>query len=56
MGFPIIQRVRLGGPWDFKQQGGQYEDFGNYHYGAVGAALGLPELVLRRAGAGFRHP
>lgn len=42
------------GPWDFKQLGrhGQYEAFGNYHYGVVGRAAGIPEGVLLR-GAGW---
>lgn len=38
-------------PWDFKQMDPQYADYGNYHYGAVGAALGIPaEVLLRLAG------
>jgi hypothetical protein len=36
-------------PWDFKQQNSIYEDYGNYHYGAIGAALGIPDEVLLRA-------
>ena len=45
-------KVRNGGEWDFKQQGGQYEEFGNWHYGVIGAALGIPdEILLRMAGA-----
>jgi type VI secretion system secreted protein VgrG len=40
-----------GGPWDFKQRGSQYEDFGNFHFGVVGKAMGIPEgVLLRRAG------
>ena len=43
--------VRAGGDWDYKQQGGQYENYGNFNYGAVGAALGIPdEVLLRMAG------
>jgi hypothetical protein len=43
--------VRNKGPWDFKQQGRQYQEFGNYHYGLVGSAAGFPdELLLRAAG------
>lgn len=45
----FYSQVRLGGPWDYKQQGRQYADFGNFHYGAVGKALGLPESMLLRA-------
>ncbi|WNW11209.1 polymorphic toxin type 44 domain-containing protein [Pseudomonas sp. DTU_2021_1001937_2_SI_NGA_ILE_001] len=45
-------QVRNRGPWDFKQQGAQYENFGNFHYGAVGTAAGIgKELLLRAAGA-----
>jgi RHS repeat-associated protein len=44
-------QVRNGGPWDYKQQGPQYQNFGNYNYGATGKALGLSErLLLREAG------
>lgn len=39
-------QVQNGGPWDFKQKGSSYEDFGNFHYGAVGAAFGFPDSVL----------
>lgn len=40
--------VRPGGPWDYKQRGRQYEDFGNYNYGAAGRELGIPAQILRR--------
>ncbi len=40
------------GPWDYKQQGRQYEGFGNTNYGATGKALGLPDQVIKR-GAGW---
>lgn len=41
--------VRNGGPWDFKQIKHKYADFGNFHYGVVGAAGGIPDSVLLRA-------
>lgn len=41
--------VRNGGAWDYKQRGRQYQDFGNYNYGATGKAHGLPDWVLLRA-------
>lgn len=44
--------VRNGGPWDYKQKGRQYQDFGNFNFGAVGYAIGIPEDVLLR-GAGW---
>lgn len=48
----FYEQVRNGGPWDFKQQGVEYQDFGNFHYGAVGTAAGFSSFVLQRA-AGF---
>jgi hypothetical protein len=30
-------QVRNGGPWDYKQLGSQYENFGNFNYGATGS-------------------
>nr|WP_024686302.1 polymorphic toxin type 44 domain-containing protein [Pseudomonas asturiensis] len=48
----FYSQVRNRGPWDFKQRGAQYEDFGNFHYGAVGTAAGISEeMLLRAAGA-----
>jgi RHS repeat-associated protein len=40
------------GPWDYKRQGEQYEAFGNFNFGATGAAAGFTEGRLLR-GAGF---
>lgn len=46
----FYQQVRLHGPWDYKnQRGRQYANFGNFNYGAVGQAAGIPEDVLLRA-------
>jgi len=49
----FYNQVKPGGPWDYKRQGGgapgtccNYEDFGNFNYGATGAALGIPEIFL----------
>jgi hypothetical protein len=36
--------------WDYKTQGQRYDAFGNFNYGAVGAALGLPSYLLQTAG------
>lgn len=41
-------QVRNKGPWDYKQQGPEYQDFGNFNYGATGAAYGWPGQVLMR--------
>jgi len=47
----FYQRVKTGGSWDYKQQGGEYEDFGNFNFGATAAAMGVPEdVALRGAG------
>jgi len=45
-------QVKTGGPWDYKNQPTrgahpEYEDFGNFHYGATGSALGLDPLTLQ---------
>ena len=45
-------KVRNHGPWDYKQQDHAWEDYGNFHYGAVGRAGQLPTQILLRA-AGF---
>ncbi|MFY1666189.1 hypothetical protein [Pseudomonas sp. Pseu.R1] len=42
----FYEQVRNGGPWDFKQQGAEYQDFGNFHYGAVGTAAGFSSLYF----------
>jgi RHS repeat-associated protein len=45
-------QVRNKGPWDYKQKGKAYQDFGNFNFGATGAALGISENILLR-GAGW---
>ncbi|MBV8044851.1 polymorphic toxin type 44 domain-containing protein [Pluralibacter sp.] len=46
----FYQQVRLHGPWDYKTQiDRKYADFGNFNYGAVGTAAGIPEQILLRA-------
>ena len=48
----FYQIVRNHGPWDFKQGRAQYANFGNFHFGVVGAAAGIPDgVLLRGAGA-----
>jgi RHS repeat-associated protein len=45
--------VRPGGEWDYKKGGNdKYEDFGNFNFGAVGAALGIDKATLLK-GAGW---
>lgn len=45
----FYEHVKYGGPWDYKTQGGVYQDFGNFHYGATGIAAWIPEFILHRA-------
>jgi RHS repeat-associated protein len=47
-------QVRNKGPWDYKQLGSKYQDFGNFNYGATGRALPLPSSILLR-GAGWAN-
>ena len=47
-------KVNSKGPWDYKniydpKEYERIEDFGNFNYGATGAALGLTEDELHRA-------
>ncbi|WP_413794840.1 MULTISPECIES: polymorphic toxin type 44 domain-containing protein [unclassified Pseudomonas] len=42
-------KVRNKGEWDYKQRGREFEEFGNFNYGATGTAAGIPEQVLLRA-------
>ena len=44
----FFDHVKNKGPWDFKQQGGEYQEFGNWHYGVIGTAMGIPDFVLQR--------
>ncbi|WLQ11865.1 RHS repeat-associated core domain-containing protein [Hahella aquimaris] len=46
--FWFYNQVRNRGPWDYKQQGAKYQDFGNFHYGATGTALGFSSSTLYR--------
>ena len=36
------------GPWDYKQRGSQYQDLGNFNYGATGSSFGFPDSILLR--------
>lgn len=47
----FYEKVRNGGEWDYKQRGSNYQNFGNFNYGATGAAFGFSEdMLLRMAG------
>jgi RHS repeat-associated protein len=45
----LYELVRNRGVWDYKRQGRQYEDFGNFNYGAVTAAMGIPSYIAQNA-------
>lgn len=45
----FYSQVRNRGPWDYKQRGRHYANFGNFHYGAVGRAAGFSLGILLRA-------
>ncbi|GEM_PF-3339778 len=49
--------VDSAGPWDFKLIDPAYEEFGNFHYGVVGTALGFDEelLLIEAGNAQKRH-
>ena len=48
----FYNQVKTGGPWDYKFGGNrQFQDFGNFHFGAVGTAFGWPQYqLLKEAG------
>jgi hypothetical protein len=48
----FYNQVRNKGTWDYKQLDKNYENFGNFNYGATGAAIGFSNQVLLRM-AGF---
>ena len=43
-----VNDVRTGKSWDYKQLGSEYENFGNFNYGATGAAVGFSLRILKR--------
>ncbi|MCJ8205798.1 polymorphic toxin type 44 domain-containing protein [Pseudomonas sp. RGM2987] len=45
----FYSKVRNNGDWDYKQRGREFEEFGNFNYGATGTAAGIPEQILLRA-------
>mgnify|MGYP000378991915 CR=1 FL=1 len=46
----FYDQVKSTGPWNYKKSVSKdFEDFGNFNYGATGTAMGVPENVLLRA-------
>lgn len=41
-------QVQNKGPWDYKQQGSGFQDFGNYNYGYTGSAMYVSADFLQR--------
>jgi hypothetical protein len=40
--------MRRRGDWDYRtNQGQQYDDFGNFKYGAIAATMGLPYYITQ---------
>jgi RHS repeat-associated protein len=50
----LYYMVKNHAPWDYKRRGGpgEYEDFGNFNYGAVTAAMWMPSYIAQN-GAGI---
>ena len=47
--FYFYNQVKNKAQWDYKQFGVQYEEIGNFNYGATGAAMGIDLNILLRA-------
>jgi len=60
-GYEVFRElVKTGGPWDYKNQPTagahpEYDQFGNFNFGATGTAMGLSPYVLD-VGAGLAQP
>lgn len=53
--FGFRDKVRNGGPWDYKQADPELQDYGNYNYGYTGNAAGFSlGVLLRQAGVAQR--
>jgi len=50
----LINKVRNRSEWDYKRYGSEFEDFGNFNYGATMKANGVPDWIIHR-GAGAYH-
>jgi RHS repeat-associated protein len=48
----FYDQVRNKGPWDYKQSGSQYQNFGNFNFGATAGAYGF-NLAQAQMGAGW---
>jgi len=50
----FYDQVKSYGPWDYKRISREYEGFGNFHYGAVGAAMGYSLDTLQRTAGWYQ--
>lgn len=48
-------KVTNNGIWDYKQQNRNYVDFGNWHYGVIAKAIGIPESLVLSALSGTQN-
>jgi RHS repeat-associated protein len=46
-----IDKIRPGGDWDYKRWGDEYQEFGNFNFGATAAELLIPYYIAQ-SGAG----
>lgn len=44
--FEFRDAVKNKGKWDYKQQGSEYEPYGNFNYGVTGRSVGFPPIIL----------
>lgn len=47
--------VQNKGPWNYKQMGREYGDFGNFNYGVTGLAAGFSETILLQMAGYAQH-
>lgn len=43
--FWLANQVKPEAPWDYKVHGSEFEAFGNWHFGVVASATGVPAYV-----------
>lgn len=53
--FGLYSNVKNYGPWDYKRHGKQYEDFGNFNYGAVTEAMGMSSYTAQNAAGMYQQ-
>jgi len=53
----LVYAMHTGGPWDYKNayHNSAYDAFGNFNYGAVGAAARIPVGLLQRFAGAYQY-